>query len=87
MKGRRKKKGDGRSACVRACVRACVKSVRACVRACVCVCILRRGEETTWKTQTALSVLTANTEFNVCVCVCVCVVRACVRVCVYFKMR
>ena len=31
-----------------------------CVR--VCVCILRRGEETKWKTQTALSVLTANTE-------------------------
>lgn len=28
------------------------------VRACVSVCILRRGEETTWKTQTALSVMT-----------------------------
>ena len=28
------------------------------VRACVNVCILRRGEETTWKTQTALSVMT-----------------------------
>ena len=81
MKGRRKKKGDGRSACVRACVHVCSPCVRACVR--VCVCILRRGEETTWNTQTALSVLTANTEFNVCVCV----VRACVRVCVYFKMR